>query len=108
MAIPFGHLDVVGHDGHVLEVQRGVDLIQHIQRRGLVVVQGKDQRQGAQRLGAGGEERMKVQSYDRRENATNSTMGKQCMYVYTYNKSKRGERGEINANFAIIKKLLMK
>lgn len=28
-------LDVVGHDRHVLEVQRCVDLVHHVQRRGL-------------------------------------------------------------------------
>lgn len=44
------HLDVVGHDGHVLEVQGGVNLVHHIEGRGLVVVQGKDQGEGGEGL----------------------------------------------------------
>lgn len=44
------HVDVAGHDGHVLEVQRGVDLVHEVERRGLVVVQREHQRQRAERL----------------------------------------------------------
>jgi len=44
------HLDVVGDDGDVAEVQRGVDLVHDVQRRGFVVVKGENQRQRAQRL----------------------------------------------------------
>ena len=43
-------LDVVGDDGHVPEVERGVDLVHEVQRRGLVDVQGKDQCKRAERL----------------------------------------------------------
>ena len=38
-------LDVVGHDGDVLEVQGSVDLVHHVERGGLVVVESKDQGQ---------------------------------------------------------------
>lgn len=44
------HVDVRGHDGDVLEVQRGVDLVHEVERRGLVVVQGEHQCQRAERL----------------------------------------------------------
>lgn len=51
-AAPAGrtHVDVAGDDGDVLEVQRGVDLVHEVEWRGLVVVQGEHQRQGAERL----------------------------------------------------------
>jgi hypothetical protein len=49
------HLDVVGDNGHVLEVERGVDLVHHVQRRGLVVVQRKDQRERREGLLAAGQ-----------------------------------------------------
>lgn len=44
------HVDVAGNDGDVLEVQRGIDLVHEVERRGLVVVQREHQRQGAERL----------------------------------------------------------
>lgn len=44
------HVDVEGHDGHVLEVERGVDLVHEVERRGFEVVQREDQRQRAERL----------------------------------------------------------
>ena len=36
-------LDVVGDYGDILEVQCGVDLVHHVERGGLVVVEGEDQ-----------------------------------------------------------------
>ena len=48
-------LDVVAYDGHVLEVQGGVDLVHDVQRRRFVVVQGEDQRQRRERLLATGQ-----------------------------------------------------
>lgn len=44
------HIDVAGHNGHVLEIQSGVYLIHEVQGRGLKVVQRKDQSQRAQSL----------------------------------------------------------
>ena len=44
------HLDVVGDDGDVLEVERRVDLVHDVERRRLVVMQREDERQRAQRL----------------------------------------------------------
>ena len=43
-------LDVVGHYGHVLEVQGGVDLVHDVEWGGLVVVEGEDESQGGQGL----------------------------------------------------------
>ena len=43
-------LDVVGHDGDVLEVQGGVDLVHDVEWGGFVVVEGKDESQGGQGL----------------------------------------------------------
>ena len=44
------HLDVVCDDGNVSEVEGGIDLVHDVQRRGLVVMQRKHQRQRAERL----------------------------------------------------------
>ena len=44
------YLDVVTDDGDVLEVQGSVDLVHDVERVGLELVEGKDQRQGTQRL----------------------------------------------------------
>ena len=38
-------LDVVTHDGDILKVQRRVDLVHDVERRGLVVVKRKDERE---------------------------------------------------------------
>ena len=43
-------LDIVGHDGDVAKVKGCVNLIHEIERRGLEMVQGKDQGEGTQRL----------------------------------------------------------
>eukprot|EP00962_Isochrysis_galbana_P023267 scaffold7006_cov108-Isochrysis_galbana.AAC.8 len=43
-------LDVVAHDGDVAEVERRVDLIHHVERRRLVVVERKDERERRERL----------------------------------------------------------
>ena len=48
-------LDVVADDRDVAEVERGVDLVHHVQRRRLVVVEREDEREAAQRLLAAGE-----------------------------------------------------
>ena len=42
-------LDVVGHDGNVLEIQGGIDLVHHVQRRRL---QKKQQYQHRKKLEA--------------------------------------------------------
>merc|ERR1712078_653887 len=55
LALVFALLDVVGHYGDVLEVQRGIDLVHHVQRVRLVVVERKDQCERAQRLLPSGE-----------------------------------------------------
>jgi hypothetical protein len=44
------HLDVVGDDRDILKVQRGVNLVHHVERRRLEVVEGEDQRQRAEGL----------------------------------------------------------
>lgn len=49
------HVDVTGDDGDILEVQRGVDLVHEVERRGLVVVQREHQCQGAERLLSSGQ-----------------------------------------------------
>ena len=43
-------LDVVGHDGDVLEVQGGVDLVHDVEWGGFVVVESKYERQRGQGL----------------------------------------------------------
>ena len=43
-------LDIVGHDGDVLEVEGGVDLVHDVEWGGLVVVEGEDESQGGQGL----------------------------------------------------------
>lgn len=42
--------DVVADDGHVLEIQSGVDLVHDVQRRRFVIMQGEDQGQRRERL----------------------------------------------------------
>lgn len=44
------HVDVTSHNGDVFEVQRSVDLVHEVERRGLVVVQSEHQSQGAEGL----------------------------------------------------------
>ena len=44
------HINVTGHDGDVLEIQSGVDLVHEVERRGFVVVQREHQSQGAEGL----------------------------------------------------------
>jgi hypothetical protein len=44
------HLDVVGDDGHVLEVEGRVDLVHDVEGRGLVVVEREDERERRERL----------------------------------------------------------
>ena len=44
------YLDVIGDDRDVLEVQSCINLVHDVEGRGLVVVEGEDQRQGAQCL----------------------------------------------------------
>ncbi|RUS83430.1 hypothetical protein EGW08_008802, partial [Elysia chlorotica] len=41
LSILLSHLDVVGYDGNILEVEGGIDLVHDVERGGLVVVQGK-------------------------------------------------------------------
>ena len=41
LCVPGPLLDVVGHDGDVLEVQGRVNLVHHVQRRWLVVMESK-------------------------------------------------------------------
>ena len=48
-------LDIVGHDGDVLEVEGGVDLVHDVERRRLVVVEGEDEGERAERLLAAAE-----------------------------------------------------
>ena len=43
-------LDVVADDAHVAEVERGVDLVHDVQRRGLVVVQREHERERGEGL----------------------------------------------------------
>ena len=43
-------LDIVGHDGDVLEVEGGVDLVHDVEWGGFVVVEGEDESQGGQGL----------------------------------------------------------
>ena len=43
-------LDIVRNDGHVPEIQRGVDLVHEVQRRRLVRVEREHERERAQRL----------------------------------------------------------
>ena len=43
LGVPSPLLDVVGDYGDILEVQGGVDLVHHVERGGLVVVEGEDQ-----------------------------------------------------------------
>jgi len=48
-------LDIVGHDGDVLEVEGGVDLVHDVEWGGFVVVEGEDESQGGQGLLATGQ-----------------------------------------------------
>ena len=50
MGVFSAFLDVVGHDGDVLEVEGGVDLVHDVEWGGLVVVEGEDESQGGQGL----------------------------------------------------------
>lgn len=44
------HLDVVGDNRDIFKVQRGVNLVHHVERRRLKVVEGENQRQRAEGL----------------------------------------------------------
>ena len=44
------HINVTGHDGDVLEIERSIDLVHEVEGGGFVVVQSEHQRQRAEGL----------------------------------------------------------